>query len=78
MFGGNKISGARAAAGTLDKPAIQGGAAMMLRSMGIDPAQMEAVAEGFLTDVAAMRDRVEKIEQRLGRIEELLTKIASE
>lgn len=56
------------------KPAmIQGGAAMMLKSMGVDPAQMEQVAEAFLKDVGDMAERVEKIEARLSALDARLT-----
>lgn len=54
---------------TVKPPMVGGGAAMMLKSMGIDPGQMEALAEAFLTDVSDMSKRVTAIETRLTVIE---------
>jgi hypothetical protein len=86
MFGGNKIGGVKAGNAAALTPAgktpmVSGGAAMMLKSMGVDPAQMEAVAEAFINDVSAMSARVELIEKRLDAIEagqsEILDAIAA-
>jgi hypothetical protein len=54
-------------------PLVTGGAAMMLKSMGVDPAEMERITEQFLADVNALVTRIDTLEQSVVRLEAVIT-----